>query len=397
MKNKNIVRSLIKELPIIISDGNYSSKYPRAEEMLQEGIPFIRANNMKKNTVVWDDMKYISEEKHLELRKGHLKTDDVLIGVRGDIGKLAIVPTEFNNANINAQIALLRIEDKNIINPKYLLYALQEPEVLKEIERNQTGSALKQLPINKLKEIKILIQPIEIQKKIVEVLDKAQELIDKRKEQIEALDELVKSKFIEMFGDLKSQKYMELNECTNFIDYRGKTPTLSDNGIRIINAKSVGRGVFKYIDEYISEETYNSWMKRGFPVTGDILFVTEGHTFGNVCRIPNDLKKFAMGQRVITIQGNKGVINNAFLSQYMQTMAFKIDIDKYKTGSSAQGIRSKELQKISVPVPPIKLQNQFAYFVKQVEKLKFEMENSLKELEDNFNSLMQKAFKGQLF
>lgn len=260
-----------------------------------------------------------------------------------------------------------------------------------------TGATIPHIQKSVLENIEIPKFDIEKQKKIVEALDKSQELIDKRKEQIEALDELVKSRFIEMFGDLKSQKYMELNECTNFIDYRGKTPTLSDNGIRIINAKSVGRGVFKYIDEYISEETYNSWMKRGFPVTGDILFVTEGHTFGNVCRIPNDLKKFAMGQRVITIQGNKGVINNAFLSQYMQTMAFKIDIDKYKTGSSAQGIRSKELQKISVPVPPIKLQNQFAYFVKQVEKLKFEMENSLKELEDNFNSLMQKAFKGQLF
>ena len=148
-----------------------------------------------------------------------------------------------------------------------------------------------------------------------------------------------------MFDDLKNEKHMSLNECTNFIDYRGKTPTLSEKGIRIINAKSVGDGIFRYIDEYISEEIYNVWMKRGLPLPGDVLFVTEGHTFGNVCRIPTNLDKFAMGQRVITLQGNSVILNNIFLAQYMQTIDFKIKINKYKTGSSAQGIRSKELKK----------------------------------------------------
>lgn len=395
MKINNRIK--IKELPIFIADGNYSSKYPKAEEIVTEGIPFIRANNMKRGTLVWEDMKYITEEKHQALLKGHLKVDDILIGVRGDIGKVSIVPEEFDDANINAQIALLRIENNKIIIPKYILYSFQEPELLKQIEKNQTGTALKQLPITKLKELDILIQDINIQKKIVKVLDKAQELIDKRKAQIEALDELVKSKFIEMFANLKNEEKLPLESCTAFIDYRGNTPVLSESGIRIINAKSVGNGFFKYIDEYISEDTYNLWMKRGFPVAGDVLFVTEGHTFGNVCRIPSDLKKFAMGQRVITMQGKDGLLNNVFLAQYMQSMSFKIDIDKYKTGSSAQGIRSKELQKILIPIPTTELQNQFANFVNQIDKLKFEMQESLIQLEDNFNSLMQRAFKGELF
>ena len=70
---------------------------------------------------------------------------------------------------------------------------------------------------------------------------------------------------------------------------------------------------------------------------------------------------------------------------------------KVSSGSTVKGIRSKELVKLKVPVPPIELQNKFADFVKYTDKLKFEMEKSLKELEDNFNSLMQKAFKGELF
>ncbi len=310
----------------------------------------------------------------------------------GSIGKIAI---NKEKSAFNQQINSI-VHNEKIISSKYLAYVLMINK-----QRLESISNAPVVPIinkTQFSEFEVYIhEEKEIQEKIVNVLDKARSLIDKRKAQIEVFDELVKSRFIDMFANLKGEKHLTLGECTNFIDYRGKTPVLSDSGIRIINAKSVGNGFFKYIDEYISEETFNSWMKRGFPVPGDVLFVTEGHTFGNICRIPSDLQKFAMGQRIITIQGNKEILNNAFLAQYMQTISFQIDIDKYKTGSSAQGIRSKELKKILIPIPQIELQNQFTDFVNQVDKLKFEMEKSLKELEDNFNSLMQRAFKGELF
>lgn len=347
--------------------------------------------------------KYLPEEFAEKYREYLLNDGDLVIAMTdlANDPKILGVPTIVNTKGyqllLNQRVGKLIIKNKKLINEKYLKYALSLPQH-KSYYKKFAGGGL-QINIGKehILNIEIPITEYENQIKIVNILNKSQELIDKRKEQIGELDKLIKSQFIEMFGNLKDEEKLPLEKCTTFIDYRGKTPTLSESGIRIINAKSVGNGFFKYIDEYISEETYDSWMKRGFPVAGDVLFVTEGHTFGNVCRIPNDLKKFAMGQRVITMRGKGGLLNNIFLAQYMQGMAFKIDIDKYKTGSSAQGIRSKELQKILIPIPNIELQNKFADFVKQVDKLKFEMEKSLKELEDNFNSLMQKAFKGELF
>ena len=197
-----------------------------------------------------------------------------------------------------------------------------------------------------------------------------------------------------MFGDLTQYTFRPFSECTKFIDYRGKTPQLSDDGtIRMINAKSVGKGFFKHVDEFITEETYNEWMKRGFPIEGDVLFVTEGHTFGNVCTIPANIGKFAMGQRVITIQGNKELLNNTYLATYMQTDVFKKEIEKYKTGSSAQGIRSKELIKIEVPIPQVSLQNQFAEFVQQVDKLKFEVEKNKNALKNFYCSKDKNYYK----
>ncbi|MDB2074507.1 restriction endonuclease subunit S [Clostridium paraputrificum] len=331
-----------------------------------------------------------------------LKYGDIIIEKSGGspsqpVGRVVIFEENDEIYFCNNFTSILR--PTKLINSKYSLYLMKDlykkGKVLKY--QNKTTGIINLKLADYLNNIDVILPTINNQIKIANVLDKSQELIDKRKEQIEALDDLIKSKFIEMFGALKDEEKLPLEKCTTFIDYRGKTPTLSESGIRIINAKSVGNGFFKYIDEYISEETYDLWMKRGFPVAGDVLFVTEGHTFGNVCRIPNDLEKFAMGQRVITIQGKEELLNNIFLAQYMQSMSFKIDIDKYKTGSSAQGIRSKELKKILIPIPNIELQNKFADFVKQVDKLKFEMEKSLKELEDNFNSLMQRAFNGELF
>lgn len=344
-------------------------------------------------------------ERNIDLKKYKnkiLKFGDIIIEKSGGsptqpVGRVVIFDIKDDEEYVcNNFTAILR--PKKLIYPKYSLYLLKDlynKRVVLKFQNKTTGIINLKLN-NYISKTKVTLPNLDDQKKIADILDKSQELIDKRKSQIEALDELVKSRFIEMFGDLENEKKLPLEECTTFIDYRGKTPVLSECGIRIINAKSVGNGFFKYIDEYISEDTYNSWMKRGFPVAGDVLFVTEGHTFGNVCRIPSDLKKFAMGQRVITIQVKGELLSNVFLAQYMQGMSFKIDINKYKTGSSAQGIRSKELQKILIPIPRIDIQNEFATFVKHIDKLKFEMQTSLGEMQNNFDSLMQRAFKGEL-
>ena len=377
---------------IDVRDGTHDSpKY-----IIDGGYPLITSKNINNNKIDFSNVNYISEEDYIKInQRSEVSNGDIIMPMIGTIGNPVIIDTDKKFAIKN--VALFKLANNETILSKYFYYILKTQDIKRQLESNKRGGTQNFVSLKNIRDLKIPLIDVLEQKKIVEILDKAQQLIDKRKKQIESLDELVKSQFIEMFGNLKEEEKLPLEKCTTFIDYRGKTPTLSDSGIRIINAKSVGNGFFKYIDEYISEETYDSWMKRGFPVSGDVLFVTEGHTFGNVCRIPNDLKKFAMGQRVITMQGKGRLLNNVFLAQYMQSMAFKIDIDKYKTGSSAQGIRSKELQKILIPIPNIELQNKFADFVKQVDKLKFEMEKSLKELEDNFNSLMQKSFKEELF
>ena len=156
------------EFDFDISDGNYSSKYPSASEFKTLGVPFIRANNIKMMTVTDNDMRYISSDLHKELAKGHLKKDDILITTRGEIGQIAIVPDCFIDSNINAQI--VRINTCNKINKEYFAYFILKTETQETLLSFQTGSALKQLPVGKLKELQIIYPKSDEQTRIATVL-----------------------------------------------------------------------------------------------------------------------------------------------------------------------------------------------------------------------------------
>ena len=276
---------------------------------------------------------------------------------------------------------------KNNVLTEYLYYVVS----YMHLEKYFTGATIPHIYFKDYKNEEFNLYSVNMQKQVVDVLGKCEAVIELRKRELQLLDDLIKARFVEMF-DLSNCAYESLGECTDFVDYRGHTPELSDEGtIRMINAKSVGKGFFKYVDEFITEKTYESWMHRGFGYPGDILFVTEGHTFGNTCLIPEDMTKFALGQRVITIKG-KDEIKNAFLCSYMQTDMFWKDINVYRTGGTAQGIRSKDLVKVTVPIPPMELQNQFADFVHQVDKSKVAVQKALDETKLLFDSLMQQYF-----
>jgi len=157
------VIATIGELDIHIGDGNYASKYPSSDEFVEAGVPFIRANNLRNLTVVADDLRFISALKHHELQKGHLVEGDVLITTRGDIGNVAVVPRSFNDANINAQIVLLR-PNRTRLDSRYLAYLLSLPQMKARLNSFQTGVALKQLPIRSLVRVPVPIPPVELQR-----------------------------------------------------------------------------------------------------------------------------------------------------------------------------------------------------------------------------------------
>ncbi|SFU37262.1 type I restriction enzyme, S subunit [Clostridium sp. DSM 8431] len=256
-----------------------------------------------------------------------------------------------------------------------------------------------------LKQVVIALPILEQQNKIVKVLDKAQELIDKRKAQIEALDELVKSRFIEMFGNVNTNsKNWDLVSMYKLIDvvggYAFKSTDFVEEGIPVLKIGNINAGYFKSTNLMFwkRDNRLNKYLIK----PGDLVISLTGtvgkNDYGNVCIMGNDYNEYYLNQRNAKLE----ILSNNSLNKYYLTYILKVpEIKKRLTGIS-RGVRqaniaNKDILNLEVPIPPINLQNQFADFVQQVDKLKLQIQESLKELEDNFNSLMQRAFKGELF
>ena len=193
-----------------------------------------------------------------------------------------------------------------------------------------------------------------------------------------------------MFGECREER--ALIDICRFIDYRGKTPEKSEAGIPLITAKNVKDNAFSVEpQEFIPAENYSSVMTRGIPDVNDILFTTEA-PLGNVCRIPAVYEKFCVGQRIITMQPNKDILTSEYLERALLTDKFQEKIWTNSSGSTVKGIRSKLLEKLTIPIPPLEVQRDYTNFVAQVDKSKLAIQQSLEKLEALKKSLMQEYF-----
>lgn len=354
------------------------------------GVIFLSSKDVTSRKIDWENAKHIPDELHAKLYKRLApQRNDILLAKNGTTGVAAIVDRD-DIFDVYVSLAVLR--PKKEIYPHYLLYAINSPVAKRQFNAGLKGIGVPNLHLSVIRNTRINVCNYERQVEICDILEKISNVIEARKQELEKLDKLIKARFVEMFN-LNDCFYGTFGEDTDFVDYRGKTPKLSEVGtVRMVNAKSVGKGVFKDVNEYVTEEVYSDWMHRGFGYPGDVLFVTEGHTFGNTCLVPEYLKKFALGQRVITIKGHKDIVDNVFLCTYMQLNQFIQDINIYRTGGTAQGIRSKDLEKVRIPLPEYEMQREFATFASQVNKSKAAIQKALDKTQLLFDSLMQKYF-----
>ena len=366
-----------------IYTGNTPSK-KNMEFYDSEDIMFIKPDMLEFNIAKIEKAnEYISEkarEKARIIPKGSL-----LVSCIGNIGKLGI-----NNEEVafNQQINAIVHNDK-IISSKYLAYVIKYNQ--KKLESIANTAVVPIINKNQFSEFELLIhKDLEIQNKIVDILDKAQQLIDKRKEQIEALDELVKSQFIEMFGDLsKNDKGWVEVELSEVCDVIHRYPTFYgmeyiEKGtpvIRIGNIKMDGI-LDDNMENYIF--VYDN-VNNDFPLTsvelGDILMAVRGDGSAakriGIVKTPK-LIGANISPNLLRIKAKDSVVNNIYLFRYLISEVGQRRLDAYVNKTAKKNIAAKDIKKVITPIPPIELQNKFADFVKQVDKLKFEMEKSLK-------------------
>lgn len=330
-----------------------------------------------------------------------VKENDVLFAKMKDTKKTLIIDDAKKDLIVSTGFYVLTVSEK--IMPKYLYYFLSSEIFLRDKNKLCKGATQKALNNEGLSKIKILLPNLNLQYKTIDILDKAKNLIDKRKLQLEYLDELVKSKFIEMFGDPAiNPKGWEKGKIADIIiktQYGTSNKANEENGqfkiLRMGNITYNGQFDFndmKYIDLTEDEQ------KKYLVYKGEVLFnrTNSKELVGKTAVYKENEPMAYAGYLVKAIPNERAT--GEFIAAYMNTKYVKSKLlNMAKNIVGMANINAEEFKKIDIYIPPIELQNEYIKFIEQVDKLKFEMEKSLKQLEDNFNSLMQRAFKGELF
>lgn len=370
----------------------------KSGEFIRNGIPIVRINNLDKNGVNLDfNISYSSDFKQIDKYK--IEFGDILIGMSGSIGKVSIYKNKCI-ALLNQRIGNVKPINQNELSKLYLYYFLRSEMFVREISKSANGCIISNISSKDICNVKFNVPDMQEQQKIVSILEIAENTIKKRTEQIEALDELVKSRFIEMFGDpVKNPKeWNKVNIGSKFEIKTGATPSRKENTywengtIPWVKTTELKEVIINEIEEYITQDGYDNSSVNLLPKeTLLIAMYGQGKTRGMTGKL---------GIEATTNQACAAILPNSEENMDFVWYQLKLSYEDLRSlgrGGSQPNLNTNLIKSYELIFPPMKLQNQFVDFVNQVDKLKSQMETSLKELEDNFNSLMQKAFKGELF
>lgn len=290
---------------------------------------------------------------------------------------------------VNNHAHVLRITKANpnfVMN--YLNYA--------DLRQHTTGTTRGKLNKASLMNIKIPTPTLKIQNKVADILSSLDELIQKTDQVIQKSELLKKGLIGGLFDNTRSSnwKIYKLGDAARFIDYRGKTPTKVAEGVPLITAKNVRMG---YIDreprEYIKIEDYDSWMTRGLPKKGDVLFTTEA-PLGNIAQIDTD-EKLAFAQRVIIMQSIRE-IDPTFLKYLLMSDQIQMILHSLSTGGTVKGIKAKILKQIEIPIPSITEQQKIAEIMTQCDRKMIKEKLYKNKLEILKDGLMQDIFNQKI-
>lgn len=360
----------------------------KPEDRGSEGLPIIRIQDLTGNAY---DVGFYNGNypERIEIKNG-----DVLISWSASLG---VYIWNRGRALLNQHIFKV-VFDKAEVNKQYFVYVVKYN--LKEMETKAHGATMKHIIKKDFDNTRIPFPSLEEQAKIANILSKVANIIETRKQELQKLDDLIKARFVEMFGnpDINEKKWNEYKMeqlCEVGSSKRIYQNDQSLTGIPflrisdLVNRMDTGS---KDCDLFIPEELFGKLKKQGVvPVSGDILLTARG-TLGR-CYIIQDEDEFYFQDGMITwLSKYDERITPLYISYLFEMPGFRKQIDSLQAGSTVAYLSISMIKKLNVMTPPIELQEQFSDFVKQVDKSKVEVQKALDETQKLFDSLMQQYF-----
>ena len=358
-----------------------------------DSIILLRANNIKDGLLNFDDVVYVDKRKVSE--KQLLRAGDILIcassGSKDLVGKAAYVTVDVP-MTFGAFCKVIRPKTEC---PQYIGHFFNSPYYRERIANSAAGANINNIRNEHIDFLEIKWLSLEERYDVVEVLDNVSKLIALRKEQLVKLDQLVKSRFIELFGDMahKSDKVF-LEELSDFVTVgiaNSATHAYADDGIVMLRNQNIKEN---YLDDndliHITPEFAKKYGSKQLE-ENDILVIRTGYP-GVACLVPKKYEGCQTFTTLIVRLKEASLAHANYVCHYINSRFGKDYVEQSKVGVAQQNFGAKALAKMPIVVPPMELQKQFAAFVEQADKSKLAIQQSLDKLETLKKSLMQEYF-----
>ena len=302
------------------------------------------------------------------------------------VGRAALYPA--NSSVIGTMQYLL---PKDNVLPKYLFYVVS----YMHLEKYFTGATIPHIYFKDYKNEEFNLDLLERQAEIVEILEKCEKIIEKRKQEIQLLDQLIKARFVEMFGhqshNEKSLPYMTVDDVAEIYLGITHTPTYVDSGVMFISAKNTSGDFLDLTDvKYISREEFEGAPKGSKPQVNDVLFSRVGSNLGHPVILEEELELCTFVS--LGFLRSKGIVTSNYLKHWMRDEFFAKQVSEHVKGGGQPNLNTGWLKEFKIIVPNLEKQKEFDDFCHQVTKSKVVVQKALDETQLLFDSLMQQYF-----
>lgn len=352
----------------------------KPDDWSDTGLPIIRIQDLTGNS--YQANRYNGEY----APKYEINDGDVLISWSASLG---IYVWHGEKAILNQHIFKV-VFDKADISKSFFVHQVEN--ILEKAASSAHGATMKHLTKPVFDALHFYLPPLDEQRKMAAVLDKVSELIAKRRKQMDKLDELVKFRFIELFGDTPdNEKQIMADICKIITDGTHQPPKFTSTGIPFLFVSNIITNEIHYdAEKFISEETYAELIKRTPIAIGDILLSTVG-SYGHPAIVKSD-KPFCFQRHIAYLKPNADMVNSEYLRGAILSADVQRQIDERVKGIAQKTLNLSETRKLRLPVPPMDQQKQYATFVEQTDKSKLTIQKSLEKLETLKKALMQEYF-----
>lgn len=364
-----------------------------------DGARVIRITNVQKGKIVDNDPKLYPFSELTTLENYKILEGDILMSLTGNVGRVGKYPKDLLPAYINQRVCRVKSTSDKLLE-NYLFHFLNSNFFENDAIRNSAGAAQLNLSTKWVSEYEIPLPPLDVQQKITSILDAADTLRQKDKALLAKYDELTQALFLDMFGDpVNNPKGLiekPLGDILSFLTSgsRGWAKYYSTEGDVFLRIQNIGYNQLKtkeltYVNAPASAES-----KRTRVQTGDIV-ISITADLGRTAVIPEDFPVAYINQHLAILRLNSEN-NPYYLSAYIASKAGQSLFRSLDKGGVKAGLNFSDLKSYKVLCPPTIFQNQFAERIAIIEQQKVQVQASLEKSEELFNSLLQKAFNGEL-